>query len=70
MRRTTNQWQAVIALLRRWADRGIMEPGQWSELEEALEAFEHARKTKDWKKQDRALGRIARVFLKESDSER
>jgi hypothetical protein len=70
MRRTTNQWQSVIALLRRWSDRGILEPGQWGELEEALEQFEHARKTKDWKLQDRAVVKVARVFLKKYDGER
>lgn len=68
--RTTNQWQAVIALLRRLSDRGIIEPGQLSKLNEALRDFEHATKVRDWKRQEKAVDKVARTFLKRFDSER
>ena len=64
MSKKMSQSESIAAGLRQWADQGTMEPGQWQEIEEALEKLEHARKVRDWKSHDQAIGKLARAFLK------
>lgn len=64
MSKKMNQYESIVAGLRRLADQGTMEPGQWQEIEKALEQWEHARRIRDWKSHDRAIDKLARVFLK------
>jgi len=64
MSKKWNQHDALAAGLRRLRDQGTMEPGQWEEVEKALEKLEHARSTSDWKSHDQAIGKLARAFLR------
>lgn len=70
MTKKEKRWQSVVALLRRWTDRGVVEPGQLKELVEAIAEIKHARRTKNWKRQDRAFDKLARIFLRCSDGKR
>lgn len=67
MSRTTNRWKSVTAALRRWSDQGMIEPGQWRELEKALGEVDHARRVQDPKLLEQAIDKIVRVFLRNSD---